>query len=55
MKDTSNKGSAESTYDKVFGPGSSAGIPSSMAAGSFAVSTTGNIAKFSAGKKSVGK
>jgi hypothetical protein len=55
MIDTSNKGSAESTDDKGFGPGSSMGIPASMPAGSFAVSTTGNTAKFAAGKKTVGK
>jgi hypothetical protein len=53
MKDTSNKGSAESTNDKGFGPGSSAGIPSSMPAGSFIANTKGNEATFSAGKKSV--
>lgn len=54
MKDTSNKGSAESTDDKGFGPGSSAGIPASMPAGTYAESTKGNVATFAAGKKSVG-
>lgn len=53
MKDTSNKGMAESTDDKGFGPGSSAGIPSSMPAGSFIATTQGNQATFSGGKKSV--
>lgn len=55
MKDTSSKGGAESTDDKGFGPGSSAGIPASMPAGSFAVNTMGNTAKFSDGKKTVSK
>ena len=55
MKDTSNKGSAESTDDKGFGSGSSAGIPASMPAGSFIANTKGNQASFSDGKKSVGK
>ena len=55
MKDTSNKGSAESTDDKGYGPGSSVGIPASMPAGSFVVNTTGNQAHFAAGKKTVGK
>lgn len=55
MKDTSNKGGAESTDDKGFGPGSSAGIPASMPAGAFSVSTVGNTAKFSQGKKTVSK
>ena len=55
MKDTSSKGSAESTDDKGFGPGSSAGIPASMPAGTYSASTKGNVASFAAGKKSVGK
>jgi len=55
MIDTSNKGSAESTDDKGFGPGSSMGIPASMPAGAFTANTTGNTAKFAAGKKTVGK
>jgi len=55
MQDTSNKGSAESTDDKGYGPGSSVGIPASMPAGSFTATTTGNTAKFSGGKKTVSK
>lgn len=53
MKDTSNKGMAESTDFKGFDSGSSAGIPASMPAGSFIANTKGNEATFSAGKKSV--
>jgi hypothetical protein len=55
MKDTSNKGSAESTDDKGFGPGSSVGIPASMPAGGQTAMTKGNTAKFAAGKKTVSK
>ena len=46
---------AESTDDKGYGMGSTAGIPASAPAGSFTVSTTGNTAKFSGGKKTVSK
>lgn len=55
MKDTSSKGSAESTDDKGFGPGSSMGIPASMPAGSYIASTQGAQATFSGGKKTVSK
>ena len=55
MKDTSNKGSAESTDDKGYGPGSSVGIPASMPAGSATANTKGSVASFAAGKKTVSK
>jgi len=47
MKDTSNKGSAESTDDKGYGPGSSVGIPASMPAESITSNVNGSTASFS--------
>lgn len=55
MKDTSNKGSAESTDFKGFDSGSSAGIPASMPAGSSSNGPVGSVASFASGKKSVSK
>jgi hypothetical protein len=55
MKDTADKGMAESTDYKGFGSGSTAGIPASMPAGSYIANTQGNQASFSGGKKSVSK
>lgn len=52
---TDKGNAAESTDDKGYGMGSTAGIPASAPAGAFAVSTTGNTAKFSGGKKTVSK
>jgi hypothetical protein len=52
---TDKGNAAESTDDKGYGMGSTKGIPASMPAGAFAVSTTGNTAKFSMGKKTVSK
>jgi hypothetical protein len=54
MKDTSNKGKAESTDDKGFGPGSKKGIPASTMSVSTG-KTMGSTAKFSGGKKTVSK
>ena len=47
-------GGAQSTKDKGFGAGSKKGITPSMSRGTPA-KTKGNVAKFKAGKKSVGK
>ena len=52
---TDKGNAAESTEDKGYGMGSTKNIPASMAPGGSTVSTTGNTAKFSGGKKSVGK
>ena len=52
---TDKGNAAESTDDKGYGMGSTKGIPASMPAGGSTVSTTGNTAKFSMGKKTVGK
>lgn len=52
-KDKGN--AAESTDDKGYGMGSTSGIPASMPAGGQTVMTKGNSAKFSGGKKTVGK
>lgn len=52
---TDKGNAAESTDDKGYGMGSTKGIPASMPAGSATVTTTGNTAKFSGGKKTVGK
>lgn len=54
MKDTSNKGKAESTDDKGFNSGSKKGIPASTMSVSTG-KTKGSTAKFSGGKKTVSK
>ena len=46
---------AESTNDKGYGMGSKSGIPASMPAGGQSMTTKGNVATFSHGKKSVHK
>jgi hypothetical protein len=54
MKKAKSSGGAMSTNDKGFGPGSKKGItPSSISASTG--KTKGNTAKFSGGKKTVGK
>ena len=51
-----DKGNAsESTNDKGYGMGSKSGIPASMPAGKQSMTTKGNVATFSHGKKSVHK
>ena len=52
---TDKGNAAESTNDKGYGMGSTKGIPAPMPAGGSTVSTKGNSAKFSNGKKTVGK
>ena len=54
MKKAKSSGGAESTNDKGFGPGSKKGIIASSTASSTG-KTKGNTAKFSGGKKTVGK
>ena len=52
---TDKVNAAESTDDKGYGIGSTAGIPASMPAGSQSQTTMGAKATFSGGKKSVSK
>lgn len=52
---TDKGNAAESTNDKGYGMGSKSGIPASMPAGGQTAMTKGNTAKFSNGKKTVGK
>jgi hypothetical protein len=54
MKKMKSSGGAESTNDKGFGPGNKKGIIASSIAASTG-KTKGNTAKFSKGKKTVGK
>jgi hypothetical protein len=53
MKKMKSDGGAQSTNDKGFGPGSKKGIPASTMKGK--VGMSGKKAKFSGGKKKVGK